>query len=277
VGTVVYSFALILAIYLAATAFGSLLYRMWSRKSLPLQSGLLWAVVGLLALLPVVAAEPKLHAQPALRLWLGIAPLSAVLGFVTPMLVDRWSRGDPERAGTAYAVNVGGCIVGPLFSGFILLPLMSERWALFVLALPWLALAVFLPETFCNCERWSGWQRRAVYTLAALAVVAVIAGRDFEDRVSAAEVLRDHTATVVATGTGLHKELLVNGVSISYLTPATKIMAHLPLASLDHPPQNALVICFGMGTVFRSLLSWGIPTTAVELVPSVPRLFGYYH
>jgi spermidine synthase len=25
------------------------------------------------------------------------------------------------------------------------------------------------------------------------------------------------------------------------------------------------------------LLSWGIPTTAVELVPSVPRLFGYYH
>jgi len=55
------------------------------------------------------------------------------------------------------------------------------------------------------------------------------------------------------------------------------MMAHLPLAFLDHPPQNALVVCFGMGTTYRSLLSWGIPATAVELVPSVPRLFGYYH
>jgi spermidine synthase len=32
-----------------------------------------------------------------------------------------------------------------------------------------------------------------------------------------------------------------------------------------------------MGTTFRSMLSWGIPTTAVDLVPSVPALFGYYH
>jgi spermidine synthase len=32
-----------------------------------------------------------------------------------------------------------------------------------------------------------------------------------------------------------------------------------------------------MGTSFRSMLSWGIPTTAVDLIPSVPKLFGYYH
>ena len=32
-----------------------------------------------------------------------------------------------------------------------------------------------------------------------------------------------------------------------------------------------------MGTTFRSLLSWDIPVTAVELVPSVPRVFGFYH
>jgi spermidine synthase len=54
-------------------------------------------------------------------------------------------------------------------------------------------------------------------------------------------------------------------------------MAHLPMVFLDRPPQNALVICFGMGTTFRSLHSWGIPVTAVELVPSVPRLFPYFH
>ena len=55
------------------------------------------------------------------------------------------------------------------------------------------------------------------------------------------------------------------------------MMAHFPLASLDHTPRSALVICFGMGTTFRSAVSWGIPTTALELVPSVPKLFTYYH
>jgi len=32
-----------------------------------------------------------------------------------------------------------------------------------------------------------------------------------------------------------------------------------------------------MGTTFRSAMSWGIPVTVVELVPSVPKLFLYYH
>jgi len=61
------------------------------------------------------------------------------------------------------------------------------------------------------------------------------------------------------------------------LGPITKIMAHLSLASLNHTPQSAMVICFGMGTTYRSLLSWNIPTTAVELVPSVPKVFWYFH
>jgi predicted membrane-bound spermidine synthase len=55
------------------------------------------------------------------------------------------------------------------------------------------------------------------------------------------------------------------------------MMAHLPLAFLNRTPQDALVICFGMGTTFRSLHSWGIPVTVVELVPSVPQLFSYFH
>jgi predicted membrane-bound spermidine synthase len=32
-----------------------------------------------------------------------------------------------------------------------------------------------------------------------------------------------------------------------------------------------------MGTTYRSLLSWGIPSTAVELLPSVPQVFDYFH
>jgi spermidine synthase len=61
------------------------------------------------------------------------------------------------------------------------------------------------------------------------------------------------------------------------LTPITKLMAHLPLASLDHVPTRGLVICFGMGTTFRSMLSWGISTTVAELVSSVPLVAGTFH
>jgi spermidine synthase len=38
-----------------------------------------------------------------------------------------------------------------------------------------------------------------------------------------------------------------------------------------------LVICFGMGTTYRSALSWGMDVTVVELVPSVTKAFGFYH
>ena len=90
-------------------------------------------------------------------------------------------------------------------------------------------------------------------------------------------ILRDRTATVLATGDGMDKMLLVNGVGMTSLTPITKMMAHFTLSHLQQPPRNALIICFGMGTTFRSAMSWGIPVTVVELVPSVPKLFPYYH
>jgi spermidine synthase len=105
----------------------------------------------------------------------------------------------------------------------------------------------------------------------------IFATHTFEQQFPKTNVRRDSTATVIAAGQGMSKDLIVNGISMTKLTPITKLMASLPLASLDHPPQSALVICFGMGTTHRSVLSWGIDSTAVDLVPSVPALFWYYH
>ncbi len=279
--TVVYAFAAILGVYLAATFTGSRVYRYWSRSH-DREGGLVWGVLGFVSLLPLLAASPQIQApefqSSLLRLVLGIGPFSAILGFVTPMLVDRWSGGHPDQAGKAYAVNVVGCILGPLVAGFVLLPLMSERWVLFTFALPWLIIGIV--------PRWSvGREKAAKQTLqlklslalAALALVGVSTIKGFEDQFARYQVLRDHTATVIATGDGMTKQLLVNGIGITSLTPMTKVMAHLPLASLDHAPRSALVVCFGMGTTYRSLMSWDIRTTAAELVPSVPRLFSYYH
>jgi spermidine synthase len=72
------------------------------------------------------------------------------------------------------------------------------------------------------------------------------------------------------------KRLFVNGIGITHLTPITKMMGHLPLAFHDGPVRSAYLICFGMGTTFRALHSWGIEVTAAELVPSVLDSFGFF-
>jgi spermidine synthase len=272
-GTVVYAFASILGIYLLGTLIGSAVYRRWSLRRTK-ENPIIWSVLATCALLPLVAASPLIKMDQLLRLELGVAGFTGLLGFIMPMLVDRYSAGDPGKAGTAYAINVVGCILGPLLAGFGLLPYMSERWALIVLALPWLiiGLAPLLPGSHSRRST-----RMAVYSLLALSVWLMVVGRGYEARFTKYTVLRDQTATVIATGSGMYRKLLVNGYGITNLTPITKWMAHLPLAMLDRPPKDALVICFGMGTTFRSLHSWGIPVTAAELVPSVPRLFAYYH
>lgn len=281
-GTVVYAFSTILGVYLAAMFIGSRIYRHHKRRSSGFET-LLWGSLGLASLLPLIVtgpafALPKYPLFQIPRLLLGIALFSGLLGFVTPMLVDRWSQGDPDEAGKAYAINVAGCIIGPLISGFVLLPIMSERWVLLILATPWLILGVVPQVSVSSDTATPSWQRNACYGLTAAALIVAFTFRSiYEDPNMTHRVLRDDTATVIASGEGMRRRLTVNGIGMTNLTPITKIMAHLPLAFLDHQPSNALVVCFGMGTTYRSLMSWNIPTTAVELVPSVPQLFGYFH
>ena len=284
-GTVVYAFAAILCIYLVATLLGSVIYRRWSAQARQ-ESPVLWIWLASTALLPLMAANPnvgipegsevaaQIGFSSILRLVVGIAPFTGLLGLITPMLVDRYSGGDSTRAGKAYAINVAGCILGPLVAGFGLLPFLPERWALVLLTLPWIVigLAPLVPSRKSQLHT-----RVGVYVSLALAVSLISGGRGIDEDYNHRRVLRDSTATVIATGTGFDRQLLVNGYGMTSLTPITKVMAHFPLATLDRAPQNALVICFGMGTTFRALHSWGIPVTAVELVPSVPKMFSYYH
>ena len=272
IGPVVYSFGMILVAYLLATFAGSQIYRYWSRTRTE-ESRLTWISLALLGMLPLLTADVRVPLHLVARVFLGVMPFAGMIGFLTPMLVDRWSGGDPDRAGRAYAVNVVGCIVGPLLCGFLLLPLVGEHWSVLLLALPWFAMAFPI-------RRAPGVQplrRASAYGILALALVVLLATKDFETQFPVRRVLRDSTATVIAQGEGMQRRLLVNGMGMTKLTPITKMMAHLTLASLDHTPHSALIICFGMGTTYRSVVAWNISGTAVELVPSVPKLFSYYH
>ncbi|MGE0455478.1 MAG: spermidine synthase [Vicinamibacteria bacterium] len=281
-GNVVYSFAAILAIYLSATFVGSRIYRSRAaglEPASPAWSGL-WLVAGAGTLLPLVLADPRLPlpeslAASLLRTAVGLAPVCLAFGMLTPMLVDRLSAGDPGRAGSAYAVNVLGCIVGPLLAGFLLLPGIGEKATLTALAAPLLGIGAMFRRRAASGATRSVRLAAPMAGAFSLAVIAFSAG--FESRFADADVRRDSTATVVATGRGFEQRILVNGIGMTFLTPITKMMVHLPLAHLGRPPARALVICFGMGTSFRAARSWGIDTTAVELVPSVPGLFPRFH
>lgn len=279
VGAQVYSFAALLVIYLVATWVGSQRYRRDLRRGQVKSIAWLLAVLALVSFLPVLLNDPRLVHGGRRGIFLmavSLFPLCAVLGYLTPRLIDLVSGGNPRLAGRAYAVNVLGCILGPLAASYLLLPWLGAKYSLVLLALPLVLFAwVYRAEL---AGRLKTWTLPASLTLAAFGALLSVSHEDpCSIGARHCEIRRDHTATVVSLGEGMHRRLLVNGVGITELTPITKHIAHLPLAFLPHEPKSGLVICFGMGTTYRSLLTWDIPTTAVELVPSVREAFPYYH
>jgi len=279
-GTQVYAFAVLLFVYLLATWKGTSDYRRQVHsgfiKPTPQLVGLLTAFT----LLPVVINDPRLnpagigsHLSVFLVL-VSIFPFCACLGYLTPKLIDECSNGNPAGAGNAYALNVVGCILGPLFACYILLPWIGARDSMLILGLPILCLHFFAARGSSARLRWGAGLSSGLLLVAAwLGTVSYEDPQFDRDRVV---VRRDHTATVISFGEGFRKRLLVNGIGITDLSPVPKFMAHLPMAFHEARPETALVICFGMGTTYRSLLSWGADTTAVELVPSVKEAFGFY-
>ncbi len=272
VGTFVYSFAGILATNLVATTIGSLAYRKRLLGRPGASPWRFWHAICLASMLPLASASAGLHLAGPLRIALGLAPFCVLLGLFTPWVLDEQAGNDPARVGRAYAVNLLGCLLGPLVTGFLLLPAVGPKTTSLLLVAPLFLFALAAPV---RAER-----RRVEQALAVgLAALAWLGSRAYESQFARAEVRHDHTATVVATGEGFAKRLLVNGVGMTVLTPITKMMVHFPLAHLERAPDdrvNGLVICLGMGTSLRSLASWDARATAVELVPSVARLFPYY-
>ena len=86
----------------------------------------------------------------------------------------------------------------------------------------------------------------------------------------------DEIASVQAGQKSSTPELWVAGTSMTLLTVDAKLMPILPLIARPDATR-ALVVAFGMGSAYRGALIAGLKTDAVELVPSVPKMFGYYY
>jgi spermidine synthase len=284
----IYSFASILTIYLLATSTGSWAYRRHLTRGNVFSTGDLLACLAIFSFVPIVINDPRLIISVYVVL-LSIFPFCAVLGYLTPKLIDEYSSGKPYEAGRAYASNIAGCVIGPLFASYILLPELGVKFSLIILSIPVLVFLVIYYKSFLL-------KKKRLMIITALTILMFLISTFInityeevyllpEDGGSSSEfyllpkesiVRRDHTATVVSTGEFLEKKLLVNGIGVTSLRPLTKMMAHLPLVFCKEKPESALVICLGMGTTYRSALSWNIKTTAVELVPSVKDAMSYY-
>ncbi len=269
----IYTFAAILATYLASTYIGSLIYRAKSSEFEKIGFAPLWISFGVACSLPLIFTDPRILLGDDLMRLLGIIPCCILMGMLTPQLVDRWSSGSPHRAGFSYSVNVIGCIIGPIVSSFLLIPWLGERLATTILALLILCMMVFTLKTKkAQCLLWS----MMVFIVLVFGFCRTTYDL-FQSNHPEARTIRDPTATITALGHGFKRHLLVNGCAMTSLTPICKVMTHMPLAMRAEKPKKILIICFGMGTAFRSALSWEADVTSVELVPGVYKLFNFYH
>src|ERR1039458_2544204 len=150
--------------HLSGAAFlGSLVYRHHLKKNLPWPTARLMSLLVVAVFLPILANDPRFvkmswtyyfDTVSAIIVLASLCPLCAILGYLTPSLIDEYAAGEPAVAGKAYAVNVLGCILGPIFASYVLLPWISERHALILLSLPFF---VFYLLGWRYLSRWLRW------------------------------------------------------------------------------------------------------------------------
>ncbi len=297
-GNTTYVFTVILGIFLIGLAIGALLFnfvrpRMGDPVRLLAAAQILVAALVLVGLVGVVVRPEALNPGDAfatLRALTGSAvlvvlPVTIVMGLSFPaasaLLADD-ARHAGRESGSLVAVNTVGAIAASVIIPFVLIPLLGSPVVVVLLAVVNALLGVALALR-------GQVPSRAIATVG-LVVALVVAAVPFVPGVvvqpneafidgrngvlfASAE---DEIASVQAGQMTFTPELWVAGTSMTLLTVDAKLMPIFPLIARP-ASTRALVVAFGMGSAFRSALVAGLRTDAVELVPSVPKMFRYYY
>jgi len=282
-----YSFALLLAAYLAGTALGAVLRNRWARSGRPLTSTLLAAtavacaagalLLGLSETL-LAALRDLLPATMGGRLGaeLGIAliaflPPTIAMGALFTELAQRASDA-AGGVGAGLAANTLGAALAPVLFGPVLLPLVGAKFAFLVVVLGYLAV---LPDL-----RRPARVAAAATGLAALALALAPVSLRFA-RIPPGGAMVWHrdgvmaAVSVVRNSAGdLH--LQVNNHFRMGGTASLRSdhrQAHIPL--LLHPaPRRALFLGLGTGATLSAAGDHpGLKVDGVELVPEVVESF----
>ncbi|MCP4700529.1 MAG: hypothetical protein GY862_27305 [Gammaproteobacteria bacterium] len=316
-GNSTYAFAMILVLYLLGIAAGSwamsLAVNRLKRLSLWLAALLMgmgaWTVIAII-LFDVISREISQygrtlislsgllwHYLQAVSLLFPLAFLSgAIFPAATKILDPKSEDAEGLLIARAYTWNTLGALFGSLLAGFGIAVFFDYFQAIYLLAL-FYGLAAITTLMIVFGITWRSVQKQySTLTLGVLSLaligfslVQTTEKNRFLSRVNAQgklweghEVvyhqpgLQGVTTVLKGRGRPLANALLVNSMGMTVKITDTKMMAHLPM--LLHPaPENTLVICFGMGTTYRSAISYGGRVTVVELVDEVFEAFDYFY
>jgi spermidine synthase len=285
----VYTFALLLAVYLVGSALGAAAYQRWAgpvsadpddRLGVRLLTGLaaaclagigsLWAAEAIkLAVLQALGAGmgSALAAEATLALAAFGLPTVAMGALFSHLCVRAGALG--VSFGRALAANTGGAALAPLLFGVVLVPAVGPKASLLLVVAGYLALALAGAAGRRHPTVW--------LTATAVAAVAVWAPRlAFVEVPEGGRILSYRegataSVSVVEDGAGVLRLRIDNrqqeGSSGTRFTDARQAL--LPL--LLHPaPQRALFLGLGTGiTAASAAEDPGVQVDAVELLPEV--------
>jgi len=292
-GTSIYAFSGMLAVMLAGIGLGGWYGGKEDRWKDPLLAlARLELGVGLCAAIGLATFAWGMESSIFLRPLLMVGPAALLLGVAFPIAVRcyaDYANSIGRRVGELYAWNTAGCILGALAGGFLLVPHFGAAFTGAILS----GIAVFASLVIFAVHPKGLRVVRLADPVLAVFTIFIIA--NIGDPYGA--VIREHSlpqdpgwevfeqvegAAATTTAAGIPdipqaRHLLVNGFGMTTLITGNKLMAHLPLW-LSDSPHEALVICMGMGTTFRSMTRHAdVDVTVVELVPAVPGFMHYYH
>ncbi len=297
-----YVFTLILAQFLVGIAIGALLFGLISRRlrsPIGLLAGsqvavALLATWGLVFIISHPAAVNPANALGTLRSLSGavilvVLPATIVMGLAFPassaLLEDRDGR-VATATGRLLAANTIGAISGTFLIPFFVIPAIGSPMAVVLLALINAATGIVLAVTRLSRPGarfgigGAGVAATAIVLAAVVIPGAIVDPTEARIRANGGQVERaaeDEIASVRAgRARGGADQLWVAGTSMTLLTVDAKLMPVLPLM-LRPESESALVVAFGMGSSFRTALIAGLDVEAVELVPSVPSMFGVFY
>ncbi|MBI4058860.1 fused MFS/spermidine synthase [Candidatus Microgenomates bacterium] len=296
VGTYIYAFSGILGVYLLGLALGSLLYRFVLHKlgSPFFLFGFIEIGIGLSALLSVIANSSLTSFPAAVKVLTTIIPGTLLMGMSFPVVM-RILQGHTEvgkGVGVVYSANTLGTIMGSLAAAFILIPIFGTVRSIFVLTLINFSLGILLVLLE---KKLALLFRRSII---AFSIIIILVTGSFlfqpsllfqegklKERITSLRgdyevlFLEDEVASVLGyrQKEGGDRALIIDGVQTTSLGPETALLAHLPLF-MRPQAEDMLVIAFGMGSTYRSaLLHDNVRVDAVDLVPSVPKMFNLFH
>jgi spermidine synthase len=290
-GSSIYVFVAVVAVFLTGVAGGSLIYEQRRDRSARMGTlGALLAAAAALALVPMFVSNMYGPTWLPLAVVL-ILPVTTIFGYTFPLTVrlfvgsaDQASRG----VGLAYAANTAGCVAGTVLAGFVLIPTLGYNRSIIVAGIFLAAVGGAVAIGSARRREMLLWEilRPAVALAAGAALVVVFfipadrltyTQRQIAHTGAPTAHHEDTVASVDVTGgSPRSRSLYINGTNITRLTIVTKLLAYVPKAARPNA-STMLSICFGMGTTYRSAITLGLHTTAVDLDPTEPSVMSWFY